>query len=122
NAFVAPRRERNPFRPRRLARAFRRRAGRRNGPDRHLELLDDQGLPREEVAFLVKLVELLPEDEGGPLEQVVGVLEVADQGMDVPVQPGLILAQVLAELGSPGLDLLSWRWSSPPQDDEVSAF
>src|SRR5262249_47589332 len=41
---------------------------------------------------------LLPEDEGGLLKQIVGVVEVAHQGMNVAVQPRLLLAQILSKL------------------------
>ena len=73
--------------------------------------------PGEEAPLAVELVELAPQDQGRLLVQVVGVVQVRDQGVDVPVQPGLVLGQVARELGLPVLDVLGRhrRPSRPPR-------
>ena len=56
--------------------------------------------PRDETLGRVEPLKLVPEDQAGLLEQVVGVVEVADQGIDVSKKLGLVLAQPCGELGS----------------------
>src|SRR6185295_5059672 len=52
--------------------------------------------PREEGPARVILVEFLPEDEGGLLEEILGDLEVAHVGEDVPPQ-GALRGQKMTE-------------------------
>src|SRR5262249_60819846 len=58
--------------------------------------------PGDEALRPVELVELVPEDQAGLLEQVVGVVEVAHERVDVTKELGLVPAQPGGELG-PGV-------------------
>src|SRR5262249_33843170 len=72
----------------------------------------DPARPGEEVAAPVELPELVPEDQRGLLVQVVGVIDVRDEGVNVSVEPGLDTGQVSGELRLPVLDVVT-RHHSP---------
>jgi hypothetical protein len=54
----------------------------------------DPARPREEAPLAIEIGKLPPEDQGGLLEQIVGIVQIPDQGMDVPIQARLVLAQI----------------------------
>src|SRR5262245_26697174 len=62
--------------------------------------------PGEEAPLGVELLEFHPQDEGGLLIEIVGVIPVVDQGMDVPKQSGAVLTEILHELGLARLHVL----------------
>src|SRR5262249_51967093 len=52
----------------------------------------------DETALAVELVELVPQNDGGLLKQVIGVVKVAHQAVEGAVQLRLMLPQVFGEL------------------------
>src|SRR5262245_15605825 len=55
--------------------------------------------PGEKAPLPIELPELLPQNERRLLKQVVGIIEIADQRMNVAVQPRLMLSQDRCKIG-----------------------